>query len=279
MDVPRNQNQLFRPASLQSLFNDWNRCPDGVPFAGGTQLFRFQGNRILEIPRNILSLDRLEELHRVTRTERYLEIGAMKTLNEIIRLGKIVPEVFIRCLEDIGGPQIRNLATIGGNICNRSGSSDAAGPLIALNAQYELRTAASSRWIAASQFSAPGSLPLKPQELLTRIRIPLDQWDYALYKKWKPLRGETERGSMVFMIRNQNNLLTDIRIIFVGSLMLQDTKAKSLLIGKRLPLNRKDAHIFIEDWEASIASQPQLEGFLGNQMVNFIETGLLSLSE
>jgi CO/xanthine dehydrogenase FAD-binding subunit len=279
MDVALNQN-LFRPANLQELFNDWDRCPDAVPFAGGTQILRFQGNRVAEFPRNILSLERLEELHRVTRTERYLEIGAMVTLNEIIQLGKIVPEVFTRCLEGIGGSQIRNLATIGGNLCNGSRRLDASAPMIALDAHYELRTAASARWIAASQFSAfPGPLPLNPKELFTRIRIPLEQWDYSLYKKFKPLPSEEEGSGMVFIIRNQNNVLTNLRIVFVGDLVLEDTNAKTLLIGKRLPLDRKDARRFIEQWEASVTTLPQLGDFLQAHIINFIETSVLSLSD
>lgn len=278
MDVQRNQ--LFFPTTFQELFSEWTGCPDGIPFAGGTQLLRFQGKWAPNIPRNIFCLDKLEELHRITRTERYLEIGAMVKLNEIIGLGKIVPEVFTRCLEGIGGLQIRNLATIGGNICNGSRRSDASAPMIALDAHYELRTAAAARWISASRFSGhPGPLPINPQELLTRIRIPLDPWDYSLYKKFKPSSSE-EGGVMVFIIRNQKNILTNIRLVFAGALVLQDRNTETLLIGKRLPLDRKNARNFVEHWESYLSSlTTPLDGFLQDNIVNFIETGLLSLSD
>ncbi|MDR1597168.1 MAG: FAD binding domain-containing protein, partial [Treponema sp.] len=85
-------NQVFFPTTLPELFSAWARFPDAVPFAGGTELLRNQGKQVLNLPRNILSLDQLDELHRITRTERYLEIGAMVKISDIIRLGKTVPE-------------------------------------------------------------------------------------------------------------------------------------------------------------------------------------------
>ncbi|MDR3170576.1 MAG: FAD binding domain-containing protein [Treponema sp.] len=288
MTGPRNQ--IIFPTTFQDLFQFWARTPDAVPFAGGTELLRNQGKRLLNIPQNILSLDKLEELRRITRTERYLEIGAMVTLNDIIALGKIVPEVLTQCLEGIGGTQLRNLATIGGNICNRSRYPDTAVPLVALDAQYELRTATSSRWIAAFRFSAFSEDPSLPhvadtkrsgpaaQELLTRIRIPLEQWDYALYTKFTPPDPKTS-GNIVFIIRNQKNVLTDIRIIYGGERILRDKNTEALLIGKSLPLNRKDAFNFVEHWKTYLAALPPLEAVLQGRIIHFIESSLLGLTD
>ena len=129
-------NQVFFPSTFQELFTAWNRFPDAVPFAGGTGIIRGQGDQTLALPRNILYLDKLNDLRRITRTERYLEIGAMVRLNEIIRLGKIVPEALTRCLEHIAGHHIRNQATIGGNICYPRRRLDSAAPLVALDAHF-----------------------------------------------------------------------------------------------------------------------------------------------
>jgi len=69
-------NLVFFPASYSELFSAWNRYPSAVPYAGGTALIRDKGKQILELPSIILSLERLEEMHRISRTERFLEIGA-----------------------------------------------------------------------------------------------------------------------------------------------------------------------------------------------------------
>jgi CO/xanthine dehydrogenase FAD-binding subunit len=278
-------NQVFFPAALPELFAAWNRFPDAVPFAGGAELLRNQGNHILTLPQNILSLERLEELHRITRTERYLEIGAMVKISEIIRLGKTVPEALTQSLSNIAGLQLRNLITVGGNICNHSRRLDTAAPLIALDARYELRTACETRWVSASRFSAlPGPPALEPRELLTRIRIPLEEWQYSLYKKFAggeaadPSLDESG-GSAVFMARMQKNILTDLRIVFAGSQVLRDKNCETSLVGKQLPLDRKDAAHFMELWKTFL-SAVEVPGFmLRANLLNFIESCILSLSD
>ena len=273
--------ELLSPSSLQELFKMWADTPSAIPFAGGTQIMRYQGKRVPELPPYILSLDKIAELRRVTRTEQYLEIGAMVKLSDIINLGKIVPDVFIRCLENIAGHQIRSLATIGGNICNNPYRLDTSAPLIALEAHYELRTSSVTRWISAGRFSGqPGPLPLNPQELLTRIRIPLDLWDYSLYKKIKPTHRGKRGGSIVFLIRNQKNVLTDMRFVFSGDVILRDRSSEILFIGKPLPLDKKNTHTFIEKWKAYLTSRiPPLDDFLQDALLTFLETTLLSFSD
>jgi CO/xanthine dehydrogenase FAD-binding subunit len=293
MDEAQNSpvlNQVFFPANFQELFSAWSRFPEAVPFAGGAELIRGQGKRAPILPKTILSLEKLEELGRITRTERYLEIGAMVRLNEIIYLGKIVPEILTRCLMGIAGPQIRNIATIGGNICNSSRLGDAAAPMIALDAHYELRSAQSARWIAASRFSGLAGSPRRtPGELLTRIRIPLEQWDYSLYRKFN-IRGGGEPGDViVFILRNQKNILEDMRVVFSGDSVFREKNSEALLIGKKLPLDRKDAHAFIERWKTRLGivkdgEEPEGEkygpfDFTRAQILGFIKTAIMALAD
>jgi CO/xanthine dehydrogenase FAD-binding subunit len=273
--------EVLIPNTLQELFTLWKQFPNALPFAGGTQILRYQGRRFPELQTPLLSLDRIEELRQVTRTEQYIEIGAMVRLNDIISLGKIIPDVFIRCLESIAGRQVRNLATIGGNICHPPYRLDTSAPLIALDAHYELRSASSARWISALRFSGHSEpLPINSQELLTRIRIPLEQWDYSLYKKIKHVRGEKQNGGIVFIIRNQKNILTDMRFVFSGDLFLRNRNAEILLIGKHLPLDRKDAYNFVEQWKTYLSSfKEPVDNFLQFFLINFIESTLLSFSK
>jgi CO/xanthine dehydrogenase FAD-binding subunit len=279
MDAPHSQ--VFFPATMQELFSSWARFPGAVPYAGGTELVRNQKGRRLSLPRDILSLDRLDELRRITRTERYLEIGAMVRINEIINLGKIVPQALVLTLRGIAAPPIRNLATLGGAICYSSRRLDAAAPLIALDARYELRTAAQSRWISASRFSSlPGPPAVDPQELLTRVRIPLEQWDYTLYRKFKPAYpGDASEGAAVFIVRIQKNILTDIRVVFAGRVILRDKNSESVLAGKQLPLERKEARHFIELWEAYLSGVVIPGGLLRVKALNFIESSILGLTD
>jgi CO/xanthine dehydrogenase FAD-binding subunit len=275
-------NQVFFPQDWTELFHLWHRTPDAVPFAGGIQFFRFQGTRTPVLPPNLLSLDRIDDLRRITRTEQYLEVGAMVGLSEIIHLGTIVPEILRKCLEGIAGLQVRNTATIGGNICSKGRYMDSCAALIALDARYELRTVSSTRWIAASRFSAAS---LAPCELLTRIRIPLEPWNYSLCKKihradmTNPDNIERDAGVVVFLLRNQKNILTNIKIVFAGNIVLEDRDTERLLIGKLLPLRRKAALTLIAQWEAYLAALGFEDGLVRTTLLNFIETSLLGLTE
>ncbi|GHT92488.1 FAD-binding protein [Spirochaetia bacterium] len=274
------QTQIFSPSSFQELFAAWARFPDAKPFAGGMEFIRYQGGKVLTLPQNILSLDKIDELQRITRSERYLEIGAMVKLGDILRMGKIVPRALRRCLEGIGGPQVRQLATIGGNICTANRRLDASAPLIAMDAAYELRSAASARWISASRFSSlPGPLGFKSQELLTRIRIPLGEWNYTAFRKFGGRDAEGTGGALIFIIKNPKNVLNDIRIVFAGEGILRNKNSETLLIGKKLPLNRRDAVDFVEHWRIYLSALDSPAPIIRSEILKFIEYLVFNLAE
>ena len=279
MAVPLNQ-QVFFPENFQELFSAWARCPQAVPYAGGTGLVRRQGRQVLELPPIILSLEKIAELRRVTRTERYLEIGAMVRLDEILRLGKIVPESLTLCLEGIGNPGLRNIATMGGNICWPERKLDLSAPMIALDAHYELRNSQGARWISATRFSSPPGPPaINSQELLTRIRIPLDQWNYSVYRKFKDPDSGESAGVVVFIMKNQKNTLTDIRIVYAAETILRDKNSETSLAGKQLPLNRREALNFTEQWRTFLAAQKSPAPLTRAELLNFIESNILFIAD
>ena len=308
----QTHNQVLRPGNLSELFSLWNRFPQAVPYAGGTELMRSGsdpgGARGIfreqpELPEIILSLEKIEELRGITRTERYLEIGAMVRLGEIIALGKIVPHAFSRTIQGIAGPMVQNIATIGGNICSEG---DTMTPLCALDAVFELRNTGGSRWISALRYA---SLPenLQKGELLTRIRIPLEAWNYTVYRKFSDSGSGEERGVLILVVQNQKNLLSNINVIFSGpaskeqrlpageahilqadspafsakkqSVLLRDKDSEAFLKGKSLPLDRRDAGHYRKFWEAYLDSLKYPGPLLREKILNAIEMGIVSLSD
>jgi CO/xanthine dehydrogenase FAD-binding subunit len=272
-------NQVFFPASLGELFNAWTRFPGAVPFAGGTEIVRGQRSSSLSLPQNILALSEIEELRRMSRTERYLEIGAMVKLRDIIRLGKIVPEALTRSLEGVAGPQLRGLATIGGHICSAGRRLDCTAPLIALDAIYELRNAQSGRWISAARFSQPGRPALEKQELLTRVRIPLDQWDFSACRKFGDRDSGAEGGVLVFIMKNRKNTLTGIRIVFAGECVIRDQNSEASLTGKRLPLSHRDAQEFLARWRDILSAQERPSPLIRSEILGCIESLVYNLAD
>ena len=276
-------SHIFFPSGFQELFSIWELFPEAVPCAGGTGFIREQGRRIPVFPRDIISLNKIEELRKISRTERYLEIGAMVKLNQIINLGKVVPEAITRCLTLVADLQVRNQATIGGNICFPSHKLDACAPMIALDAKYELRTATSSRWISASQFSSlAGPSALGSKELLTRIRVPLEPWTFTCCSKFHNAASNEGDGLILFIMRNQKNILAAIRIVYAGKKVLREKNSETMFLGKRLPLDRRNADALVDCWKSYLSgmeTEESLTELTKTRISNFIKNMARHISD
>jgi carbon-monoxide dehydrogenase medium subunit len=104
-----------------------------------------------------------------------LNIGAMVT-HRALEKSELIRKEFSAladAVDVLGSIQIRNVATIGGNICTAAPSADTAAPLLALGAQVKLKSAKSERTIPIDQFfTGPGETVLQQDEILTEISIP-----------------------------------------------------------------------------------------------------------
>ena len=271
-------NQVIFPESFQELFASWNRFPEAILYAGGTDIISRQERNVLELPVVFLCLEKIPELHRVTRTEQYLEIGSMTKLNKLLELGKIVPKVIRDCVKSIAGVQLRNIATIGGNICSKKRLLDIPAVLAALDAQYELKEAQTTRWVSAARFHSSDDTFLEKLELLTRIRLPLHPWNYEIYKKFH-CEGYSSGESLVFLARAQKNILSDIRVVFKEKSILRNKGGEDMLNGKYLPLHRKTASEYVENWKEFLKNRLEIGDFSKFIFINSVEENMSNLLE
>lgn len=145
-----------------------------ILIAGGTDvLVKMHGGQLGEA--ELLSLRKIKSLESIQMTENgTIVIGAMATFamvfhNPILR--EVIP-ILTEAAISMGGPQIRNIATIGGNICNGATSADSASSLFALNAQLKIQDSKGERIVPIREFYlGPGKVALKPGEMLTEIHI------------------------------------------------------------------------------------------------------------
>lgn len=73
----------------------------------------------------------------------------------------------------VGGPQMRNRGTVGGNLCNASPAADTAAPLMALDACARLASAGGERTVPLEEFfTGPGTTVLRPGEILAEVLVP-----------------------------------------------------------------------------------------------------------
>ena len=124
----------------------------------------------------LLSLRKVKELEAISlREDGTIVIGATAPFARIF-LDPVIREHLPSLAEaavSMGGPQIRNVATIGGNICNGAVSGDSASTLFALDALLRLQSQDGERIIPIHEFYAgPGKVHLQPGEMLTAILVP-----------------------------------------------------------------------------------------------------------
>jgi len=144
--------------------------------AGGTDLIPDMYYREVA-PEHVVSIKRIPGLNYITYDEsKGLALGALVTFNEII-YSEIIMENFPILKEvsaRIAAHQIRNLATVGGNLCNAAPSADSVPILIALDSTVTIiGPGREERTLPLEQFfTGPGTNALAPGEILTQIHIP-----------------------------------------------------------------------------------------------------------
>ncbi|SHH97423.1 xanthine dehydrogenase FAD-binding subunit XdhB [Desulfosporosinus lacus] len=142
--------------------------------AGGTDvLIKMHGGQLEDA--ELLSLRKIKSLESISVAENgTIVIGAMATFSKIFHnpmLKDLVP-ILTEAAISMGGPQIRNIATIGGNVCNGATSADSASSLFALNAHLKLQNKNGERVVPIREFYlGPGKVALNPGEILTEILI------------------------------------------------------------------------------------------------------------
>jgi CO/xanthine dehydrogenase FAD-binding subunit len=140
------------------------------PVAGGTDLAVVLADG-LAAPPLLIDVAGIAALRGVRRTVDGIAIGAATTIAEIAARPDL-PACLCQGARAIGSPQIRNLATVGGNVCNASPCGDTLSPLVALDAAFVLASRSGTRTVPAEQFFVgPKKTILGPGELLVEIRI------------------------------------------------------------------------------------------------------------
>ena len=165
---------LHRPATLSEAFKILNSYDSVLPIAGGTDLlveFK-QGRRFAE---NLVSLNRISEMSEITEDAGYIHIGSTATHNSIKNspiINMYLPAL-AEAVSTIGSEQIRNMGTIGGNICTCASCADTVPILMAYDAKVETSSENNSNVYGLKDFTIfHHRTILKKNELLLRIIVP-----------------------------------------------------------------------------------------------------------
>ena len=151
------------------------RGPETRLVAGGTDLLVQMKNGLLK-PARVIDLSGVADLRVLAPADgRGLRVGAAVTARRL-ELDRAVRASYLSLAESgalVGSVQVRNLATVGGNICNAAPSADMAPPLVALDAEAVIAGPSGRRRVPmASFFTGVRRTVLAPDELLLEFVVP-----------------------------------------------------------------------------------------------------------
>ncbi|PYE87287.1 xanthine dehydrogenase small subunit [Phyllobacterium leguminum] len=177
-------DRLFVPGSVSELAHILTEHPEATIVAGSTDVGLWITKQMRRLD-PVIFINHLTELQEIKAEATGVQIGAGVTYNRAFDvISKKIPAL-ARLIDRIGGEQVRNMGTTGGNIANGSPIGDMPPPLIALGATVTLRSAAGTRTLPLEDFFIGyGKQDRKPGEFVESVFVPYppEGSRFAVYK-------------------------------------------------------------------------------------------------
>ncbi|MDP2728338.1 MAG: xanthine dehydrogenase family protein subunit M [Dehalococcoidia bacterium] len=210
--------------------------------AGGTDLVVQMRYREMA-PKYLVNLKVIPGLDYIVEDNGGLRLGALTTIRSI-ETSPIIRERFsilAQAAHLLGSVQVRNLATIGGNLCHAAPSAETAAPLLALGAKAKIVGPAGERTVPLEEFFlGPGQTVLKGAEILTELQIPSpaprSAGVYLKHSIRKAMDIAFIGTGAVVELAKEDGVCQDIRIALgaVAPTPMRARRAEALLRGKKL---------------------------------------------
>jgi len=226
-----------RPETLEDALSILSRQGAQV-LAGGTDWMVKHGQ---QGPHGgpVLYIAELAELRQIAVHGGEIHIGAACTLTELLE-SPLVPDCLKQPLAQMASPAIRNIATIGGNLCNASPAADALPMLSAMDAMLSLRSHKAEERLPAEDFLlAPGKPRLAQGQLLVEIHVPLSpKWDCVYRKVGLRRANSLSKVSFCALSDKKAGYVQDVRIAFgaVAPRVVRSREAEKRILSSGHPL-------------------------------------------
>lgn len=235
---------IYEAVSVNHAVKLLKEHPNAIIVAGGSDiLIKIREGRLPSC--ELISIQSLNELRGITiREDDTLCIGSLDSFSHIADNPLI--KQYISVLGDaaltVGGPQIRNIGTIGGNICNGATSADTASTLLAWDALLELICSEGVRYVPVSEFYIhAGKTDIKTGEILTSILIHKKSYEHykGFYYKYS-VRNAMDISvcncSVNVRLSSDKKTVEDVRAAYgaAGPVPLRAYKAENAVKGKKV---------------------------------------------
>lgn len=179
--------EIVVPLDISSAKSSLENYKNSKVLAGGTDLML----NVLSEDSNVeylVSLNKIQELKRIKEFNHHIIIGSMATFTDIAETDAIINNFgcLTDCCKTMGSPQIRNIATIGGNIVNAAPAADIVPCLMTLGTVFIIENSKVMRRFKCDEyFENLNKLQIKDNEILTQIIIVKSKGVSGFYKLGK----------------------------------------------------------------------------------------------
>ncbi len=195
--------------------------------------------------KELVSIYMLDELRGISMdAQGTIRIGSLTSFSHITKNDLIQKYINVLgvAVDQVGGPQIRNIGTIGGNTCNGVTSADSASTLFAWDAMVEILGVKGKRIIPISEFYlSAGKVDLKPGEIQTAILIPKNAYEgyvghYIKYAMREALDIATTGCSVNVKLSEDKKRFEDVRIAYgvAGPIPMRVPSAENFIKGREV---------------------------------------------
>ncbi|MEM1742467.1 MAG: FAD binding domain-containing protein [Nitrososphaerota archaeon] len=223
--------EYHRFSRLEDALRFLSENPDSKIIAGGTDLLVQLRARKINV-KKLVDIYNIGELRYISEDSGEVKIGALTTIEEL-KNSKIV-EKYVQPLHiasrSFATWQVRNIATIGGNLCNTSPAADTAPPLIVAGARLRLKSIRRERIVPIEEFfRGPGQTILNPDEVLVEVNIPKHsgQWFFNFMKLGRRVSHILSIVNVAVAVKLDGGRIEDVKIA-LGSVAPTPIRAKSV---------------------------------------------------
>lgn len=242
--------EFLQPTSLSQLAQMMIRRPRALLVGGGVYVFADQDCELLSLPPEVIFLNQITELLRLTHNEYFLEIGSSVTLQRLLdQAVTYLPCIALKILRQQSNLAIRNQATIGGTLAIPSYRSDLFAVFSLLDATVEIRKfthkfkRGKSIKIPLIRLVRDGFLDLNNDEIITTVRLSLIDWTHwHSVKLFYPFTADNSGFLILLVARVEKGIILDFRMMSLvnARYLVYDYAFDAYLVGRRYPILSKE---------------------------------------
>ncbi|SHH96982.1 FAD binding domain-containing protein [Desulfosporosinus lacus] len=203
--------KYFQPYSVEEAI-EIAHASESTFLAGGTDLVLHMRTGKAQ-PSGLIDLGKISVLREIKEVDGFIEIGSMATFAELGNSELVAQNAYAlwQACQSMGSPQIRNQATLGGNLGNCSPAADGLPPLLALGAEVHLISQEGEEFVPLSTLLS--RTPLLGQNTLIRgFRIPITGWQSGFSKLGRRRALAIARLSVAVAVEINGTRVENVRV-------------------------------------------------------------------